>query len=295
MKLAAQRRESSFRSRDALGLGERQPTLAESLDFIQAGDTERLELSAVLGAESEWDQKFAAQAALHLVFADVGLSKATLDSRKKQIETDRWSYEKILSEGTTGKLPDGVHLFDPLIEAYRIFSFRDQLRRALAKPSDVLWEKMVRWVNNDGHGNPSSWYSALLTVDPERFFRLDLNEVRTKCSRAIDQQRMRRPVTKDASQAELLGMLARTRLIFPDMFGPNSLRSEERRVIQSYLQKLREGVARGTGASSFPEFFYHLALIEAPCMTVDSQGIHLSIKPESGQALGSLPARSEIG
>lgn len=294
MKLGAKRREPMFKSRDVLDMGERQLTLAESVDFIQAGDTERLERSAVLGAEAEWDARFHAQAALHLVFADVGVSKATLESRKRQIGTDRWPYEKNLNQGVTGKLPYATSITDLLNEAHRIFPFSDQLKQTLAKPSDALWNKMVSWAAHLTHGDPSTCYSFLEAVDPERFFQLDLDQVRTACLQAIDQQRMKRPVTKDPSQMDLLKMLAQTRLIFPDMLGSSSLRPEERRAIQSYLQRSREAVAWGTGLTSFPDCFYHLALIEAPHMRVDGQGIHLSVQPRSGQSVVGLPARSEI-
>lgn len=298
MKLSANRREPRPSSREVLGetRGE-YGTLAERLEFVQAGDTEWMERIAQGGVESEWRYKGTAFASLHVVFKDRGISRDTQKARTKHIETDRWPYEQnVVTEAATGKLPGIVSITDLFNEAYQVFPFSDLLKEPLQKPSDKLWKDMVGWAKIHSHGTdgPSTWNSFLQAVDPERYQQLDLSEVRVACLKAIDMQRMKYPVTKDSEQVDLLKILARTRLIFPDMIGPASLKPGEQRAMYATLKRSRESLRWGTSATSFVDTYYHLALLEAPHLAVDARGIHLSVDQGPVQRLTPLPERSQM-
>lgn len=300
MKLTIEKRQSRQRSQDVLEVGERQQSLAEYLEFVHSGDKALLEKMARLDSSRDWVVKFSAQAALHLVFDDLGLPKEIKDDRKKQIETERWPYEENLrAEAASGKLPHAISCTDLLNEAYNVFPFTNVLKESLEKPSDKLWNEMVSWVNGHAKGpdGPALWYSFLLAVDFARFKSLDLSVVRTACLKQIDQQRMKHPVTKDTVQYDLLRLLALTRLIFPDLIGPASLKPEERKTMYACLARNKEAARQGGGggdAPLFPEYFYHLALVEAPKMSVDETGIHLSTQNGHKETARSLPERVAI-
>lgn len=298
MKLTERKKIPNLSSRDVLHIEERQQSLAECLKFMRKGDTERLETAAFLGTDENRFHRLTAQAALHLVGDDVGISRATLERRRRQIESMQFNYERVMRElMTSGYFIGGGSMVDVLKEAYWIFPFTDQLRQPITSPNDEVWNKALNWaiqMQRRDMMEPATCYAYLLAMDVERFHSLDLDEIKDNCFRSLNKQRMIRPASKGFDQKDILKMLAQTRLVFPELIGPDSLKPEERRSLGLQLEKSREAMQLGTDQFSFADIFYHLALVESPRLSVDQAGIHLSTQPVVSQQFSGLPARPEV-
>lgn len=295
MRLAAEKRRPYLRPQDVLVGGERQKSLAEYLEFVQPGDIQLLEQCVKTSGMLYRYGPFNALAALHMVFEDTGLSRTVRETSTKYIEMHRWEFEQIIQAGVQGVHGDGDATKTLLGLAPKLLPLRDILKEPLNQPTDELWGQVAIIAEREAvKQGPIFPYAALLAVDPERFSAVDGEALQVACLQAIDQQRMKRSIKKDPTQMDLLKMLALTRLMFPDLIGPASLRDEEREAIYAGLAKSRDAVRQFTNFDVFPAAFYHLALVQAPHMTVDATGIHLSIQENSGQHLHPLPGRSEF-
>lgn len=294
MKLGSEKRLTRLRSSDVLGEVERGKSLAESLEFVRAGDKRLLEkilqfddVQGIVRADG--------YANLLLVFNDLGVSAATLESRSRYIDPVQRSYEEGLVRAEAGVPAASTGIIQ---DARKLLLLNEVLKEPLTKPSDQVWEQMVSWIKEKVKtgGGSTTAYSYLLALDPERFLTLDLSAVKVACLKAIDLQRLKQPLTNDNEHLVLLSLLAHTRLIFPDLIGLTSLKPEERRALYAYLNNKREHAQKldGGGGSQFINTYIELALVEAHRMTVDGRGIHLFGDQGPIQQLAPLPERLQL-